>query len=314
VPAFRWSSRLVRAARAASLVLVPGASEAAGPSLVERVLPASLTGARATTALIGTPGGTCSIVVRLDEEGGRPVAMCKVAFGDHSDMSVQREASALRELGPLGLSPKLFALTEIEGRSAIIMSFVDGAPGSIGRHGVVEAVSALPPVGAGAPRWAAADHPWVQRIVAVHAQRDEVAAALEAVIARLPEEGWPEVRMHGDLAPWNILRTHGSGVMAIDWEETEAVGFWGADLAHYVMVTERLMHKATASRAVAAARTALVERLALSASAALTITLLTAASTAERERATGAAAAATTFWLDAVRECAKEEFRHARSS
>lgn len=66
---------------------------------------------------------------------------------------------------------------------------------------------------------------------------DAIRASVETCAEVFANRQIPFHRVHGDFTPWNILLAS-TGLVVVDWEETEAVGLPMADLIHFAV--ERL--------------------------------------------------------------------------
>jgi hypothetical protein len=298
-PGFRWSARAARLARCLQVAAFPRAGDHLGESTLTAVLPPGSERLRPSVAFIGTPRGPRAVVVRLDDERSRPVAVCKVAVTAEAAESLDREARALDALRDTGRAPALLGTATVAGQPAIFVRFVAGRPGSTGRTALPEALAALPRAEPGARQWPAADHPWIRRVG--RGTGVDTAEAIRALSGR-----WPEVRVHGDFAPWNLIRSADGRIVVIDWEESVPDGFIGVDLAHFVMVTAQSMRGASPATAATLAWDTLQAHLRLDRSVAITLTLLTAAATANREEANSASETDIAFWRSIVGYSAAE--------
>jgi aminoglycoside phosphotransferase (APT) family kinase protein len=75
-------------------------------------------------------------------------------------------------------------------------------------------------------------HPWLR---ALGDASGGALAPMASAIDALRERTWPVTFRHGDLAPWNLLRTADGRLVAVDWEYGSASGLPGLDLAQYVL-------------------------------------------------------------------------------
>lgn len=158
-------------------------------------------------------GGTISLLranhpnryVALVMEGsGAPVAVAKVALDDTGASALRREADALASIAR-SLPPPL--------RAPQVLGASDGSL-------VTEAI-----------RWAPRSRPW--RL------DEEVAGALGRWFAA--EGGSPtEGNVHGDCAPWNLLRAD-DGWVLVDWEEARSDGEPFDDIFHFVVQAHALL-------------------------------------------------------------------------
>ena len=271
LPAFSWRGRVVRSLVLGRGMVAPTRNDDAGPSLLSASLPPHMRNLRPIAAIISTPIRTRSIVVCLADEGGRMVAVAKAGFRPEADASIRRQINALGSSEVRGKAPELLGAFEIEGRPAFVTSYVEGKPGSTSMAGIDEALSLQLDAREQAPRWSAVEHPWLRRVcIAADLNHEEIAADLPGT--------WPEVRIHGDLAPWNIVRERDGNVLAIDWGASEPDALPGVDLALYAAISARSFRSSTPSHAGTIAVQALVSRLGFTPVSARAIVLLAAAS------------------------------------
>jgi thiamine kinase-like enzyme len=71
---------------------------------------------------------------------------------------------------------------------------------------------------------------------------------------------WPVAIQHGDLTPWNLLRTREGRLQVVDWEHGSLEGFPCIDLAHYILQTSALIHLRSPSDAAREAIDCLLSR------------------------------------------------------
>jgi hypothetical protein len=135
---------------------------------------------------------------------GRAIAVAKVASDEEGRGALAAEARSLRTLGP-SLPPPLASPSLLETRDGVV---------------IVEAVPWLP-----------RREPWVCE--------EEVAFAL-GVFHREGRGADGLGPAHGDLAPWNLLRTR-SGWVLVDWESAvERAEPW-LDVCHFVVQAHSLL-------------------------------------------------------------------------
>lgn len=251
-PAYRWTARMARVAIGLRLVLAQTAHDAT-PDGVDLAawLPRSLAGLTPRLAIVGTPGPEQTILVHLVDHLRRPRAVLKVAV-DGAARGVQREIDALREPSLAGKVPPLLHAGTLEHRDAFVAGYVAGTPGRTDGRGIDQALRALPDPTPAAPWHALASHPWIAKLAS---QGRDVSRLDRALPAR-----YPVVRLHGDFAPWNLRIQRDGRVLAIDWEASQRDGFPGIDLAHHVVVTERLIRRRRPGKAAEAAAAVLRRR------------------------------------------------------
>lgn len=99
------------------------------------------------------------------------------------------------------------------------------------------------------------DAPWWTARLERFAQDPEIAPLLERIAHRhrTGERAW--ARSHGDWVPWNLARS-GRGLVAWDWEYSEAGAPVGIDETHLAFQVARVQHGRPIASALAAARAA----------------------------------------------------------
>jgi thymidylate kinase len=185
-----------------ALRLVP---QAAPPEAVSEVV-----------APIVPPGGTVAVaranrparyVVLVLDECGAPHAFAKVALDEEGSLALRRELDAVQQLAQL-LSPPIFAPKVLRASEGMV---------------VFEAVG-----------WRPRAAPW--RLP------EQVAYALGRVFAATMTGSDSQGAGHGDLAPWNLLRSE-AGWALIDWEEArfDLPPFF--DVFHFVVQANIDLHR-----------------------------------------------------------------------
>jgi hypothetical protein len=229
-PAFRPAARVYR------LLLRLRAGSGIGPvrlttdspgtgltNLVDEVMPGATVGA----VMIGMPGAARTIVAQLTDPRGNIVAYLKWADSVPARRTLRHEYRLLRSLpqgtGPVALSYEARGFFE-----TLLLAPVSGTrlpatlPPPRGLSAFTASLATTTSVDF-------ARHPWVTGISHWRGR------AVESSFATLSGRDWPIVIQHGDLAPWNVFRTSGGGLAAVDWEYGRSDGFPGLDLAHYVL-------------------------------------------------------------------------------
>jgi hypothetical protein len=136
--------------------------------------------------------------------GGRRLGVAKVATDDAGSEALERERIAIEKLGPL-LPPPLSAPKVLECGEGVLM------------------LAAVP--------WVPRKHPWWLD--------EEVARAL-GTFFREGADGAGLGPVHGDFAPWNVLKTE-SGWAVVDWENAAEEGVQFHDLSHYLVQAHALL-------------------------------------------------------------------------
>lgn len=73
------------------------------------------------------------------------------------------------------------------------------------------------------------------------------SARIDALLEQIAWQGEvPEVRIHGDFAPWNLKRRADGRLCAVDWEHAAAAGLPFFDLFHYARQVHDLLGRAVA--------------------------------------------------------------------
>lgn len=163
-------------------------------------------GGTVAVAQANHPGRYVALVL---DDRGEPRVVAKVATDSDDALALKREAAALATLGPTLPAP-------LSAPSVVAVE-----PGVL----VLDAV-----------RWRPRPRPW--RLDA------EIAAAMGQFHRAGAVDGH-RGPVHGDFAPWNLLRT-ASGWVLIDWESADAAGEPFTDLFHYLMQAHTLLHRPSA--------------------------------------------------------------------
>jgi hypothetical protein len=174
------------------------------PPRVVREALASYVPPRATfaTTRANHPG---RYVVAVISEAGETTAIAKVASDKEGRRRLQTECEALTRLGPYLPSPV---------RAPAVIASEDGLL-------LLEAAA-----------WRTRRRPWQLPIA--------VAQACGELFRRTASDDGSRGAAHGDLAPWNLLRTEG-GWMVVDWEDAryDAPPFF--DVFHYLVQAHALL-------------------------------------------------------------------------
>ena len=194
----------------------------------------------AIAVLAGNPHAQgCRFLILLFDERNRPAFVVKAGTGELPRQLVRRETAFLNATSPgapgLPLVRASFDAGEI---SAFALNFVPGdspLPGDWSHLG--EVLSA-----------------WVNREKLVHVDeilawqtlpKSQVAESIFGGLSeRLASVAFHPTIFHGDLAPWNIKVSPGTGAWTIlDWERGEVAGIPGWDWFHYVIQSGVLVGK-----------------------------------------------------------------------
>ena len=158
-------------------------------------------------------------VVAVIDERGRTIAIAKVAEDDEGRARLRSEAESLARLGPCITGPVR-------------------APGLIAHDDGLLVLEAA----AWHPRW----RPWVLPV--------EVARASGELYRRTASPDGAHGAAHGDLAPWNVLRTD-TGWTLVDWESASDDAPPFTDVLHYLVQAHALLGRPSRSDLIASVRT-----------------------------------------------------------
>lgn len=194
--------------------------------------------------LIGPPGPTQQITVRLQNDEGRILGYLKYADKENivALSRLRQEWFLLTNLPP-GVGPEPLKFGELYEGEALLTSPVPGAslratlppPDDLVR--LLNSLVTGPPV-------PLESHPWARGM------RDLCQPEIEALLDRLSNDSWPVAIQHGDFAPWNLLRKPDGTLRAIDWERGKVEGFPHLDLLHYILQTSALIYRRPPLKAV----------------------------------------------------------------
>jgi hypothetical protein len=200
--------------------------------------------------------------LQLFRPDGTPAAFVKVGLGPVADRLVQTEAETLaawtRHPDPRLVVPELVADTTWNGiRIVVVAPLPEDArrlPASAPSAWPVRELDGVPqrsPLGDAAwwtnRRAAAADHPTIDRLLD-QVERRHGSAGIDGVAP-----AW--ARWHGDWVPWNLARCH-RGLVAWDWEYSEAGAPVGLDEVHGAYQQARVVEGQPIVHALGVARRA----------------------------------------------------------
>jgi hypothetical protein len=189
---------------------------------------------------VGMPGLAQKLTAKLVDANGRTVGFLKCAELPLARERLWTEHEVLRRL-PAGVGPVPLKLGNLDGVDAMLLAPVEG------RH---------PP---STPALSPALHRFVGSLVTDchvpferHPYRvalGDAGAPVAHYLDAIGSRHWPIAFRHGDLAPWNLLRTSGDAMVAIDWEYGSAESLPGLDVAQYVLQVAMLIARWKPERA-----------------------------------------------------------------
>jgi hypothetical protein len=81
------------------------------------------------------------------------------------------------------------------------------------------------------------DHPYTGKVI-----QNDSSGELCRYIEPLASRRWPVVLSHGDLAPWNLLRSNDGQIRAVDWEYADREGLPFMDTAYFILQVGKLIY------------------------------------------------------------------------
>lgn len=239
-PAGRTSARLYRAwlRLRARMVSAPTRALRCDGTL-EPVVRELCSSAEVAAVIPDRNGRSRAVAVALDHTGSI-VAYLKYGWSEADSRRLAREAAMLGTL-PEGSGPRLLGSATVANGLLLVLEALNGTP----------VPASLPP-----PTDLVAFLRALEREHLLGNKHPKLLAlaAMDAASAKRP---WADALAcievpvgfcHGDLAPWNLIRTP-SGLVAVDWESGETDGLPWLDIAHYVLQTAALMHRWSPHRA-----------------------------------------------------------------
>lgn len=228
-PAYRWTGRLYQLLLRLRTLARVGAARASGGAAddtLHRFLADVLPHARLAAVQVGMPGLAQKLTAKLVDATGRAVGFLKCAEQELARERLRGEYEILRRL-PAGTGPVPLKFGALDGLDAMLLEPVEGrhppstpapSPALYRFTSALITTTTLP----------LERHPYG---LALGDASDPVARHVEALASR----DWAIAFRHGDLAPWNLLRTRADALVAIDWEYGSADGLPCLDVAQYVL-------------------------------------------------------------------------------
>jgi len=173
--------------------------------------------------------------VQLWDKKGRVVGYLRYAEKEIARSRLRRERLLLLRL-PDGVGPKSLKYGPLGEGEALLKTSLLGRPVTVSPPppgelvGLLEALIITDPMPVEV-------HPWVRRL------RGRMAVDIDSWLEPLASRNWPVAIQHGDLTPWNLLRTPEGGLRLVDWEYGTLEGFPYIDLTHYILQTSALIHR-----------------------------------------------------------------------
>ena len=190
---------------------------------------------KSAVVLAGTPGPAQTLTAQLLDAKGRILGYLKYAETEAARQRLRRELFMISSI-PEEITPRPIKFGLMGGGEALLRGAVVGNPLRTTlppEDGVIALLSSLA-VSSGMSLEA---HPWARRI------RSQGDHRLDYYLETLASREWPVVIQHGDFAPWNLLRTPGGAIKAIDWEFGAMEGFPYQDLCHYFLWVSFLIYR-----------------------------------------------------------------------
>ena len=243
-PAFRATAQLYRFALRAKVALGLGETwinQADAWDLGDFVRDC-LPSAKTAVVLLGTPGPAQKITVQLWEDE-IAVGYVKYAEKPAARARLEQEGRILAAL-PTGVGPRPLKYGALSDGVGLLMAPVDGnaLPARLPPPtNVLEFLHTL----RRAELFRLEEHPWVQNLVAAHGR------VIDLWLEPLARRSWCLACQHGDLAPWNLVRSGEGRLSAIDWEYGNTSGFPYLDLAYYLLQMAVLMRRWSPGKASA---------------------------------------------------------------
>ncbi len=217
--------------------------------------------------LLGTPGPAQKLVVQFADANGITAGYMKFGESPAAIRRLEQEFRVLTGL-PKGMGPEALKLEKIGNGLGLFLSSVPGMPLPNRVLPCKQTTALLSSFRNSAETIRAFEHPWLRRVLSVNS---EAAQRIETLDTR----PWPVVFMHGDLAPWNILKGP-EGLRCIDWEYGTHEGFIGNDAAYHILQTGFLLKNWTPTKARQKATAWLSEKIKLDPREAESLVRLTA--------------------------------------
>lgn len=236
-PAFRILAKGFRLAMRLRACVGWGIRQTEGPWSLEPLLKDLGVNWSTNAVLMGTLGPAQKITIQLSQY--RQVrAYAKFGQTPAAQARLEQEYLVLKALPP-GIAPKALALQDICSGKLLVISAIAGntLPAHLPVPQLVRDFLLKLPRG---KSFGICEHPWVKPLLP-----DPRASAW---LQSLKEREWPIVPLHGDFAPWNLIRQNGQ-ISAIDWEYGSPDGLPGVDLAHYVLQVSALVMRSPPAKA-----------------------------------------------------------------
>jgi hypothetical protein len=194
----------------------------------------------AMVVLVGTPSAERKLIAFLLDDRHRIAAVLKVGLTAAGGRRVLHEAEVLGRLERYNWAPKILSVHP--DRLAAAQQYMPGVLPDRGlRPEYIDLLCQMPRSGSSKSLAAVADE-MAGRLRPFKDQFDRLAPGLlDRSLSCLNFEGTvPTMLVHGDFAPWNILKNPRTGYVLVDWEQADFTGLPAHDLLHFQFSIDRL--------------------------------------------------------------------------
>ena len=188
-----------------------------------------------TVVLVGTPGPAQQTTVQLHDAEGQILGYLKYGETESACARLQQEWFMLSHLPP-HIGPEPIKLGRLGAGKALLKSSVSGKRLRATLTPPRDVFGLLSSLNTGRSL-SLEDHPWARCML------DLGESKIERWFEPLAGGYWDVTMQHGDLVPWNLLRSSDGALRAIDWEHGALEGFPYLDLAHYALQTAALVFR-----------------------------------------------------------------------
>lgn len=236
-PASRWQGRIYRFLLRCRAAL--GIAETRVSHVdtweVGKFLSDVLPQAAYVTAVVGPPGPAQKVTLQLRDGKNQVVGYLKYAEKPAAIKRVLHEYHVLSSLF-VKLGPKPLKCGPLMDGQALLLSPLNGKQLAAVLPPPDDLVSVLKNLVLSLP-CLVEEHPWVKMLLA----RSQLN--LNPWLEPLTKREWPVVLQHGDLAPWNVLKSPDGNLYLLDWEYSFLEGFPYLDLIYYILRVAALIYR-----------------------------------------------------------------------